>query len=160
MEKIRDLVDVNTIIGNPVTTPDGTTIIPISKVSFGFASGGSDIPAKVEKEVFGGGAGAGVSIWVSANDKGLARGRYNVAEDGKIEVVKNGWVYVGEKTYYYVDDVALKGAQEIYGNYYYFSTGDGNMKKDGAIIWVPADNDGGVPYGKYIAGEDGVLTLA
>ena len=62
MEKIRDLVDVNTIIGNPVTTPDGTTIIPISKVSFGFASGGSDIPAKVEKEVFGGGAGAGVSI--------------------------------------------------------------------------------------------------
>ncbi len=62
MEKIRDLVDVNTIIGSPVTTPDGTTIIPISKVSFGFASGGSDIPAKVEKEVFGGGAGAGVSI--------------------------------------------------------------------------------------------------
>ncbi len=62
MEKIRDLVDVNTIIGNPITTPDGTTIIPISKVSFGFASGGSDIPAKVEKEVFGGGAGAGVTI--------------------------------------------------------------------------------------------------
>ena len=62
MEKIRQLVDVNTIIGNPITTPDGTTIIPISKVSFGFASGGSDIPAKVEKEVFGGSAGAGVTI--------------------------------------------------------------------------------------------------
>ncbi len=103
---------------------------------------------------------AGISIWVSANDKGLERGRYNVAEDGKIQVVKNGWLTANGKTYYYVDDVALKGAQEIYGNYYYFSTGDGNMKKDGAIIWVPADNDGGVPYGKYIAGEDGVLTLA
>lgn len=62
MEKIRDMVDVNTIIGDPIVTPDGTTIIPVSKVSFGFASGGSDIPVKVPKEVFGGGSGAGVSI--------------------------------------------------------------------------------------------------
>ena len=62
MEKIRDMVDVNTIIGDPIVTPDGTTIIPVSKVSFGCASGGSDIPAKVPKEVFGGGSGAGVSI--------------------------------------------------------------------------------------------------
>ena len=62
MEKIRDMVDVNTIIGDPIVTPDGTTIIPVSKVSFGFASGGSDIPAKVPTEVFGGGSGAGVSI--------------------------------------------------------------------------------------------------
>lgn len=62
MEKIRDMVDVNTIIGDPIVTQDGTTIIPVSKVSFGFASGGSDIPAKVPKEVFGGGSGAGVSI--------------------------------------------------------------------------------------------------
>ena len=38
MEKIRDLVDVNTIIGNPITTPDGTTIIPISRVAFGFGA--------------------------------------------------------------------------------------------------------------------------
>lgn len=62
MEKIRDLVDVNTIIGNPITSPDGTTIIPISKVSFGFVSGGSDIPANVSKDVFAGGAGAGITI--------------------------------------------------------------------------------------------------
>ena len=62
MEKIRELVDVNTIIGDPVTSPDGTVIIPVSKVSFGFVSGGSDIPAKVEKEVFAGGAGAGITI--------------------------------------------------------------------------------------------------
>lgn len=62
MEKIRELVDVNTIIGNPISSPDGSTIIPISRVSFGFVSGGSDLPAKVEKEVFAGGAGAGISI--------------------------------------------------------------------------------------------------
>ena len=62
MEKIRDMVDVNTIIGDPIVTQDGTTIIPVSKVSFGFASGGSDLPAKVPKELFGGGSGAGVSI--------------------------------------------------------------------------------------------------
>lgn len=62
MEKIRDLVDVNTIIGEPVTSPDGTIIIPISKVSFGFVSGGSDVPSAVTKEVFAGGSGAGISI--------------------------------------------------------------------------------------------------
>lgn len=62
MEKIRELVDVNTIIGEPVTSPDGTIIIPISKVSFGFVSGGSDIPSQVTKEVFAGGSGAGISI--------------------------------------------------------------------------------------------------
>lgn len=62
MDKIRELVDVNTIVGNPITSPDGTIIIPISKVSFGFVSGGSDIPASVPKEVFAGGSGAGVTI--------------------------------------------------------------------------------------------------
>lgn len=62
MEKIRQMVDVNTIIGNPITTPDGTTIIPVSKVGFGFAAGGSDFPSKQPKDLFGGGSGAGISI--------------------------------------------------------------------------------------------------
>lgn len=62
MEKLREIVDVNTIIGDPITSPDGTVIIPISKVSFGLGSGGSDLPAKIQKDVFGGGVGAGVSI--------------------------------------------------------------------------------------------------
>ena len=62
MEKIREMVDVNTIVGTPITCADGATIIPISKVSYGFASGGSDLPSKVEKELFGGGSGAGISI--------------------------------------------------------------------------------------------------
>lgn len=66
MEKIRQMVDVNTIVGESITTPDGTTIIPISKISYGFGSGGSDIPQKVKSDnsndLFGGGAGAGISI--------------------------------------------------------------------------------------------------
>ena len=62
MEKIKNMVDVDTIIGTPVTLADGTTIIPVSKVSFGFGSGGSDLPSRYEKNLFGGGAGAGVSI--------------------------------------------------------------------------------------------------
>ena len=63
MENIKQMVDVNTIIGDPITSPDGTIIIPVSKVSYGFASGGSDLPTKKEnKECFGGGSGAGVTI--------------------------------------------------------------------------------------------------
>ncbi|MDD6237570.1 MAG: GerW family sporulation protein [Clostridiales bacterium] len=63
MQKIREMIDVNTIIGDPITTPDGTVIIPVSKVSFGFGSGGSDWPTKnTAKDLFGGGAGAGISI--------------------------------------------------------------------------------------------------
>ena len=61
MEKVREMVDTNTIVGQPITTPDGVTLIPISKVSFGFGSGGGDY-GKGPKENFGGGAGAGVKI--------------------------------------------------------------------------------------------------
>lgn len=63
LKKIKELIDVNTIIGDPITTPDGTTIIPVSKVTYGFASGGSDLPTKKDtRESFGGGSGAGISI--------------------------------------------------------------------------------------------------
>lgn len=63
MEKIKEMIDVNTIIGEPITSPDGTLIVPVSKVSYGFAAGGSDLPTKKEnKDCFGGGSGAGVTI--------------------------------------------------------------------------------------------------
>ena len=64
MDKIRDMVDSNTIIGKPIQTEDGTTILPVSKVSFGFASAGTDFDGKnaANKDLFGGGAGAGVNI--------------------------------------------------------------------------------------------------
>lgn len=65
MAKIREMVDVNTIIGQPIQA-EGMTLIPISKLSFGFASGGSDFATKNQKpdaaNSFGGGSGAGVNI--------------------------------------------------------------------------------------------------
>ncbi|MEG0768436.1 MAG: GerW family sporulation protein [Ruthenibacterium sp.] len=62
LEKIRSMVDANTIVGNPINMADGTLILPISKISFGFASGGSDFPSKTTRELFGGGGGAGMAI--------------------------------------------------------------------------------------------------
>ena len=65
MEKIRKMVDVNTIVGEPIHA-EGVTLIPISKVSMGFASGGSDFTTKNQKpeadNSFGGGSGAGINI--------------------------------------------------------------------------------------------------
>ena len=63
--KIREMVDVNSVVGDPITTPDGVTIIPISKISVGFGGGGSDFVSKNvnrHENPFGGGAGAGVSV--------------------------------------------------------------------------------------------------
>ncbi|MCL6453262.1 MAG: GerW family sporulation protein [Alicyclobacillus sp.] len=72
MENIREMVDVNTIIGDPVETPDGTVILPVSRVGFGFAAGGSEFEGQGLKNSapsatdgqhpFGGGSGGGVSI--------------------------------------------------------------------------------------------------
>ena len=61
LSKIKEMVDVNTIVGEPIITPDGTTLIPVSKVTFGFGSGGSDMPYK-DRGGFGGANGAGVKI--------------------------------------------------------------------------------------------------
>lgn len=67
MESIREMVDVNTVVGDPVQTQDGSTVIPISKVSFGFVAGGGEYAGGVAQPMpdgmpFGGGAGAGVSV--------------------------------------------------------------------------------------------------
>ena len=63
IEKIKDLVDVSTIIGDPIVISDKLQVIPVSKVSYGFATGGSDFPTrKAASEIFGGGGGAGITI--------------------------------------------------------------------------------------------------
>ncbi len=64
MEKIRGMTDASTIIGEPISVPGDITIIPVSKVSYGFGGGGSDFAAKSAsgKNNFGGGVGAGISI--------------------------------------------------------------------------------------------------
>ena len=73
MENIKEMVDVNTVVGEPVQTGDGMTIIPISRVSFGFLAGGGDYAAdekkgsirsmELESLPFAGGTGAGVSVY-------------------------------------------------------------------------------------------------
>lgn len=77
MDKVRDMVDTNTIVGQPITTPDGVTLIPISKVSFGFGSGGGDY-GKNAKDGFGGGSAAGVKIDPVA---------FLVVKDGSVRVM-------------------------------------------------------------------------
>lgn len=63
IQKIREMVDVNSVIGEPITTPDGVTIIPVSRVSVGFGGGGSDFVNKRGGEnPFGGGVGGGVKV--------------------------------------------------------------------------------------------------
>lgn len=79
MEKIKEMADVNSIIGDPITTADGTTVIPISKVCYGFASGGSDLPSKYDKDLFAGGAGAGISI--------KPEGFLVISPDGNVKMV-------------------------------------------------------------------------
>ena len=63
IQKIRELVDVNSVIGQPISTPDGVTIIPVSKVSVGFGGGGSDfVNTSGGENPFGGGVGGGVKV--------------------------------------------------------------------------------------------------
>ncbi len=65
IQKIREMVDVNSVIGEPIVTHDGVTIIPVSKVSVGFGGGGSDFVSKNvnhQDNPFGGGAGGGVKV--------------------------------------------------------------------------------------------------
>ena len=62
IEKVRQLVDVSTIVGEPIALSNEITVIPVSKVTYGFASGGSDFPSKNSTQLFGGGGGAGITI--------------------------------------------------------------------------------------------------
>ncbi len=62
IEKVRQLVDVSTIVGEPIALSNEITVIPVSKVTYGFASGGSDFPSKNNTQLFGGGGGAGITI--------------------------------------------------------------------------------------------------
>ena len=62
IQKIREMLDVNTVVGTPIETQDGVTIIPVSKVSVGFGGGGSDFANKTGENPFGGGVGGGVKV--------------------------------------------------------------------------------------------------
>ena len=63
MNKMKEIVNVDTVVGTPIQTPDGVMIIPVSRVSYAFASGGSDFRVKDNSNLgFGGGNGAGVKV--------------------------------------------------------------------------------------------------
>ena len=79
--RIHELSDADTIIGKPIKIDDSITIIPVSKVSYGFAAGGSDFPSKSEKDLFGGGSGGGVSIQPLA---------FIVISDGDVRLLELG----------------------------------------------------------------------
>ena len=78
MDKIKQMVDVNTIIGDQITTADGTVIIPVSKVTFGYGMGGSDLPTD-KREAFGGATAGGVTIQPIA---------FLVVKDGNVQLVQ------------------------------------------------------------------------
>ncbi|MCQ2386137.1 MAG: sporulation protein YtfJ [Clostridia bacterium] len=86
LEKVKELAGTGTVIGEPIQTPSGVTVIPVSKVSMGFASGGVDFPKKkngeeetAKKDRFGGGGGTGVSITPIAF--------LTVSPEGKIDLI-------------------------------------------------------------------------
>ena len=88
LENIRSRIDANTVIGNPISTPSGTVIIPVSKISMGFASGGMDFNGKNEEAMrarlqnFGGGGGTGLSI--------APVGFLVVGADGSVDMINVG----------------------------------------------------------------------
>ena len=90
IEKIKDLVDVSTIIGEPIKISETLQIIPVSKVTYGFASGGTDFPSKSNQELFGGGGGAGITISPVAFlvvNNGSVSVKYINAAEGSVERV-------------------------------------------------------------------------
>ena len=91
LESIRAMVDANTVVGTPIQTPSGTTIIPISKVSVGYASGGLDFANKSAQKNFGGGGGTGLSIqpvcFLAVNAEGAVE-VLPVAKDGPHDPVE------------------------------------------------------------------------
>ncbi len=101
IDKIKDMVDCQTIIGDPIDAGDGIKVIPISKVTYGFASGGSDFPTKTNKELFGGGGGAGVTISPVA---------FLVIKDGEVSVkyISEGVENSAERIISMVPDVVNK----------------------------------------------------
>lgn len=88
LENIRSMIDANTVIGNPISTPSGTVIIPVSKISMGFASGGMDFNGKNDEAMrarlqnFGGGGGTGLSI--------APVGFLVVGADGSVDMINVG----------------------------------------------------------------------
>ncbi len=107
LENIRSMVDANTVIGNPINTPSGTVIIPVSKISMGIASGGLDYNGKDssnKQQNFGGGGGTGLSV--------VPVGFLVVTAEGKVDMINVG-VEKSSGTIEQVADVIERSPQII-----------------------------------------------
>ncbi len=79
IQKVKELADSETVVGKPISVAEDVTIIPVSKLSLGFASGGSDFPSKNPKDLFGGGGGAGITVTPKA---------FLVIENGSVRLLQ------------------------------------------------------------------------
>lgn len=79
IQKVKELANSETVIGKPIEIGENTVIIPVSKLSLGFASGGSDFPSKNPKDLFGGGGGAGITVTPKA---------FLVVENGNVRLLQ------------------------------------------------------------------------
>lgn len=131
LESLRTLVDSNTVIGDPILTASGTTIIPVSKISMGYASGGLDYNAKAPtgKQNFGGGGGTGLSI--------TPVGFLAIKADGSVEMIKVAPAPAG--TIEQIADV-IERSPEIFTKLKDFFT-KGKKKKDAAADDSKKEND-------------------
>ena len=123
IQKIREMVDVNSVIGEPISTPDGVTIIPVSKVSVGFGGGGSDFTKKTAAgdNPFGGGVGGGVKVTTFAvlilTIRSVAQGRDDCVIGGH---------HIESKTVYRALTIIVIGALAAFGSavVVYYNTSD------------------------------------
>lgn len=116
IEKIKDLVDVSTIIGDPIKISETLQIIPVSKVTYGFASGGSDFPSKNNQELFGGGGGAGITISPVAFlvvNNGSVSVKYINAAEGSVERVIGMVPDIVDKATEVIGKVKNKGSDGV-----------------------------------------------
>ena len=116
IEKIKDMVDSKTIIGDPIDAGDGIKVIPVSKVTYGFASGGSDFPSKNNQELFGGGGGAGITISPVAFlvvNNGNVSVKYINAAEGSVERVIGMVPDIVDKATEVIGKVKNKGSDGV-----------------------------------------------
>ena len=117
IDKIKDMVDSRTIIGDPIDAGQGIKVIPVSKVTYGFASGGSDFPSKSAKELFGGGGGAGVTLtpvaFLVINNGSVSVKYISEGPDSSMERVISSLPELVDKLSEVVDKIKNNGEEEF-----------------------------------------------
>ena len=101
LQRIHEMADGNSVIGDPIQVANGTVVLPVSRISYGFATGGSDVGSKATRDMFGGGSGAGVSV--------VPVGFLVVRPDGDVRLLQvNGAPGVADRVLEMLPDVLNK----------------------------------------------------